>query len=129
MIGPMHDTTIFKKRLEDERALVERELKSVGRQNPANPSDWEAKPGESDGDASDQNDLADKFESLDENEGIVAALEVRYNNVKRALGKIADGAYGICEIGGEEIEADRLDANPAARTCIKHMGQEDTLSA
>jgi len=36
------------------------------------------------------------------------------------LKKIEDGTYGICEVGGEEIPEDRLDANPSARTCIEH---------
>jgi RNA polymerase-binding transcription factor DksA len=51
-------------------------------------------------------------------------LEVRYNEIKSALKKIeesAPGAYGLCEVGGEQIEEDRLEANPAARTCKAHM--------
>ncbi len=129
MMSPMIDTTSYKKRLEEELALVERELKSVGQRNPSNPSDWVAKP-DADGAApADPNDLADAMESLEENQGIVAALEVRYNNIKKALEKIEAGTFGTCEISGEEIEAERLDANPAARTCIAHLDQEDTLSA
>lgn len=127
-MGPMPDTALFKKRLEEELALVERELKSVGQKNPSNPADWEAK-NDAGAAPADPNELADTFEELGGNAGIVSALEVRYNNIKKALGKIADGTYGTCDIGGEKIEEDRLDANPAARTCIKHMEQEDELSA
>lgn len=129
MMGPMPDTEMFKKRLEDELALVERELKSVGRKNPSNPADWEAKSGLGEVAPADPNELADSFESLEENAGIVAALEVRWSNIKRALGKIEDGTYGTCEISGEPIEEERLEANPAARTCLKHLDKEDTLSA
>ena len=125
----MLDTTLFKKRLEDELALVERELKSVGRKNPSNPADWQASAGGEGVAPADPNELADTMETLEENEGIVAALEVRWNNIKRALAKIADSSYGTCEMGGEKIEMNRLEANPAARTCIKHLDQEDTLSA
>jgi RNA polymerase-binding transcription factor DksA len=44
------------------------------------------------------------------------------NDVKGALTKIAEGKFGMCETGGDHpIEADRLAANPAARTCKEHM--------
>ena len=33
-----------------------------------------------------------------------------------ALEKIEAGKYGICEVSGEEIEADRLEAYPSAKT-------------
>lgn len=129
MMGRMTDTTQYKKRLEDELALVEKELGTVGRRNAANPGDWEARPEAMDVIPSDQNELADAMESLDENAGILGALEVRYGNVKRALDKIEKGTYGICEVCGKEIEKDRLDANPAARTCIAHLGEEESLPA
>ena len=36
--------------------------------------------------------------------------------------KIEDGSYGTCETGNDHpIEKERLDANPAARTCKAHM--------
>jgi RNA polymerase-binding transcription factor DksA len=31
------------------------------------------------------------------------------------------GSYGKCEVCGKAIEADRLEANPAAPTCKEHM--------
>ena len=34
---------------------------------------------------------------------------------------IAAGTYGTCEVSGEQIEEDRLEADPAARTCKAHM--------
>ena len=48
-------------------------------------------------------------------------LEIRYNDIKDALDKIEKNKYGICEVSGEEIEEERLIANPAARTCKAHM--------
>ena len=48
-------------------------------------------------------------------------------DIKRALKKIKDDEYGKCELCGEDIEEDRLEANPAARTCKKHMGEEAKL--
>lgn len=39
--------------------------------------------------------------------------------VESALARIADGSFGICSDCGAEIAAARLDANPAARRCIR----------
>jgi RNA polymerase-binding transcription factor DksA len=49
------------------------------------------------------------------------------NTVVHALGKIEAGTYGVCEVSGMDIEEDRLEANPAARTCKAHMAEEATL--
>ena len=60
---------------------------------------------------------------MEERSGIGAELEERLLDVNRALKKIDKGAYGACEISGEQIEEDRLRANPAARTCKKHLNE------
>lgn len=39
-------------------------------------------------------------------------------DIERALLKLDDGTYGVCERCGERIDEARLDARPAARTCI-----------
>jgi RNA polymerase-binding transcription factor DksA len=117
------DTNHFKQRLEEELAKLKGELRSVGVQNPKNPADWEAKETDMDvmSAVADSNEAADKFEEYGENRAINDELEVRYNAIRAALNKIKDGTYGICEEGGEKIEEERLEANPAARTCKAHM--------
>ncbi len=35
-----------------------------------------------------------------------------------ALDRLADGSYGTCEACGARISEERLDARPAARTCV-----------
>jgi RNA polymerase-binding transcription factor DksA len=112
----------YKAKLEEELASVLKELKSIGRVNPDNPMDWEPTPENLDIDNADSNIVADKFEGFEENNAIMNQIENRYNEVKAALERIEKGAYGICEVGGEPIEPERLDANPAATTCEKHMG-------
>lgn len=113
----------YKNRLLEEKGRVEAELKTVGRINPDNPNDWEPIPGEKDDGTSDLNDFADSYEEYEENTAILKELEIELNDIKDALAKIESGNYGICEVGGEPIEKERLDANPAARTCIKHIRQ------
>ena len=51
----------------------------------------------------------------------VEQLEVQLREVKGALEKIENGTYGKCEVCGEDIEVDRLTANPSAKTCTVHM--------
>ena len=81
-----------------------------------------------DANQSDTDLLADVVEEWDERAALVATLERQYNDVTRALGKVKEGTYGICEVGGEPIEEDRLGANPAARTCKAHMNDEGSLT-
>jgi RNA polymerase-binding transcription factor DksA len=115
------DTGHFKEKLENELKTLETELKSVGHKNPNNPKDWEPSSGEVDINASDLADIADNIESYESNTAILKPLEVQYNDVKLALDNIKKGKYGLCEVCGEPIEPERLEANPAARTCVAHM--------
>lgn len=115
------DLKHFKEKLEAEKKLLESELAKVGRKNPDNPSDWVAAPADDSRVHADENLAADEIEEYDENMAIVNTLETRYNDVKLALDKIEKGTYGICEVSEHEIEIDRLEANPSARTCKEHM--------
>lgn len=115
----MNDTNTYKARLEEEKARLETEMATIARRNPSNPDDWEAVDTE-EGDA-DPNVQANKMENFGGNVAVLEDLEARYDDVKDALGRIGADTYGICEVGGEEIEADRLEADPAARTCKVHM--------
>lgn len=118
------DIEAFKTRLEEEKVHLEKELKRIGRINPSNPADWEAKaPLENIEDHADPNVVADRIEAYEENSAALKELEIRFNNINLALNKIEKNTYGICEISGKEIELDRLEANPAARTCKEHLGE------
>lgn len=114
------DLNYFKEKLEKEQERLLNELKTVGRINPDNPNDWEPIPGEKDDGTADPNDFADSIEEYEQNTAILKELEIELNNVKKALKKIEDGTYGTCEVSGEPIEKERLEAYPAASTCMKH---------
>lgn len=114
------DTQYFKIELTKELENLEQELSTIGRKNPNNSEDWEAiEPEDTEG--ADEGEVADSMEVYANNKGILDQLETRLNEVKDALNKIELGTYGVCEIGGEEIEEDRLKANPSAKTCKAHM--------
>ncbi len=117
------NTKIYKEKLEEELILLENELSSLGTKNPKT-GDWEASVSlgtAQDDDHSDPNDNADDQEEFGERTAILSDLEIRYNNIKKALERIEKGTFGICEVSGNKIEEERLDANPASTRCIEHM--------
>ncbi len=114
------DTLAFRERLNTEQVTLEKELASVGRPNAANPKDWEAVPAEV-GQEPDPNDRASVLDSYAENDAILTELEIRYQEVLGALSRMDAGTYGVCSVGGEAIEEERLHADPAARTCLAHL--------
>lgn len=118
----------FKKRLLDELQRVENELKNLGWQDPET-GDWEATGGDIDHSATESDELADRQEEYGENRAEIDEIEIHWRNIKRALRKIEEGTFGICEISGDEIEEDRLEVSPSARTCKAHMEEEGELGA
>ena len=116
------DIQHLKEKLEAEKRVLEKELGSLGQKNPDVKGDWEATPLDTTQEA-DDNVQADHYEELAERSGVGAELENRLVDVNHALKKMNDNTYGVCEISGEPIEGDRLDANPAARTCKKHINE------
>jgi len=118
----LSDTDIknFKDLLLKEKEHLIGELDTVGSRNPNDPEDWEVKTDEMETMQADRNEVADRNEETVDNAGILNELEIRYNRVKRALGKIDSGTYGRCEVSGEPIPKERLEANPAALTTIEH---------
>jgi RNA polymerase-binding transcription factor DksA len=61
----------------------------------------------------------------DVEKSIIDLKSSRLEKINAALQSIEDGTYGICEKGGEPIEPERLDAEPTATTCMKHLPQEE----
>ncbi|MBU6426676.1 TraR/DksA C4-type zinc finger protein [Patescibacteria group bacterium] len=115
------DLEYFKKKLLAEKADIEAELSGISQKDSSGPGGWEATSGKIEVDAADENEVADKFEELEENAGIAGQLENQLSEINSALDRIANGTYGICEKCGEPIERERLDANPSARISIKHL--------
>jgi RNA polymerase-binding transcription factor DksA len=123
----MIDITVYKTQLEEDLAVITKELQTLGIHNPQVKEDWIALPDGVGMGESDEDLLADKTEDWEEKVATLAALETQYNDIVRALGKIENGTYGVCEISGEAIEEARLNANPSARTCMAHMDEEQDL--
>lgn len=110
----------FKQKLEAEKNNLESEMGSIGRKNPNVPGDWESIPPET-GMESDIVDQADVVMNMESNTSILADLEARYDTILDALRRIENGKYGKCEVCGGEIEEARLEADPSAVTCVRHL--------
>ncbi|MBI2278756.1 MAG: TraR/DksA C4-type zinc finger protein [Candidatus Brennerbacteria bacterium] len=61
---------------------------------------------------------ADETEEFGAWIGVKRILGRELARVRRALGKIHLGAYGVCESCGKEIELELLEANPASTLCV-----------
>lgn len=116
---PQEDLEELRGELEAERDSLEEELASHGRvQNET--GEWEGASVGFEGEEADPNDVADQIEELATNVPLVKELEGRHIDVAEALEKMDEGIYGRCEQCDEPIDLDRLKANPAARTCMRH---------
>ena len=117
------DKKKIKEKLEKERDQLLEELRDMGKLN-IETGEWEATPEEMSSREVDQNDMADRFEDFESRSSMIRVLEPRLNNILRALKDLNKGTFGVCEICGKEIEAARLEANPAAKTCKHHLNAQ-----
>lgn len=124
----MIDTSVHKEKIETQLKNIITELETIGTYDALN-DDWKAIPEQeaSSSPDADLNTNADVVEEWNERRATLSDLEIEYRDLKRALNKIANGTYGVCEISGQAIEEKRLAAKPDARTCIAHMNDENKL--
>lgn len=117
------DTTKYKEQLENEKELLEKELEGIAVPNEHADGGFQAREDDfsSEPPSVDPVEVGAELESLTRNESITNELEERFHMVEEALERLENDTYGICTQCGEEIETERLDANPAAPTCIAHM--------
>jgi len=113
-------TTEYKQKLEEEKKTLTEQLATLGKRDPKS-HEWEATSETADVDNADANTNADRFEDFEEKSALITPLEGRLTQVENALAKIEAGTYGTCRVCGNPIEENRLAANPAAETCMKHL--------
>lgn len=96
------------------------QLKDMGKFDPET-GEWEATPEEISAPQADHNDMADRFEDFEARSSMMKTLEPRLSLVLKALKNLNRESFGKCEVCKKDIEASRINANPAARTCKKHL--------
>lgn len=104
----------LKAALDAEKDLLEEELAEHGKKVG---DDWTGVAVGFEGNEPADEDEADKMEELGVNVALVEELERRYKEIRAALKRMDDGTYGLTQ-SGEEIDVERLRANPAAMTNI-----------
>jgi RNA polymerase-binding protein DksA len=67
----------------------------------------------------DREDNTTEVEQYTDNLPVEMTLAKKLQDIIEALKKMDDGTYGICENCNQEIDVERLRANPSAKTCIK----------
>ncbi len=116
----MLDKKKIKEKLEKERDILLGQLRDIGKLNPET-NEWEAIPEERSSRDSDQNDMADRFEDFEGRSIMIKALETRLNNILSALKELNKDSFGKCKVCKKDIEMARMEVNPAAKTCKKHL--------
>jgi len=116
----MLDKKKIKEKLEKEKDVLLAQMKDMGKLNEET-GEWDATPEELEFPESDENDKADRFENFEARSSMMRTLVPRLNNILKALKGINRESFGRCEVCKKDIEMARLEVNPAARTCKKHL--------
>src|SRR3984893_5112523 len=73
-------------------------------------------------------DLAQALSDRETTGLLVPLLDQNREQVERALERLREGAYGICEGCSRHIPAERLRFQPGATRCVECQGQWDRLN-
>ncbi len=115
------NTQLYKTLLETERDEIMSELGGISVKDPITGSftaDVDADDAET---MADTLDMDNRNEEYEESSALTETFSARLTEVNNALSKIESGNYGTCSVCGNEIEEARLQANPAATTCVADM--------
>lgn len=116
----MLDKKKIKEKLEKERDVLIDQMKDMGKYNPET-NEWEATPEEMSCVETDQNDMADRFEDFESKSSMIRVLEPKLQSILLALKNINRESFGKCEVCKKDIEVARMEVNPSAKTCKKHL--------
>jgi RNA polymerase-binding protein DksA len=111
------DTAEYRTKLEEEKVRLLHAVGFLERENPGSISD---ELGEL-ADGGTDNHLGDTATAMYDrelDEGLEGGARETLAEIDAALQRIEDGTYGICEVCGKPIGAERLAAIPWTRLCI-----------
>jgi DnaK suppressor protein len=105
------DPDVVRARLQNDRASLEHELRSLTQvtRDPTATIGFGKRVGEGTSDA------IGRIERV----GQADALAAKLDDVVRALAKLDDGTYGICDRCGAAISLERLEARPSSVLCVR----------
>lgn len=116
------DTARARMRLAAERARLEQVMAAAHRV--AEASAAQAHMGGPQVDHPTEEAAVEAFE-MEKDELVEQRVTEDLAEVDAALRRLVDGTYGRCEVCGQEISAERLDAVPATRLCLRDQAVAD----
>jgi RNA polymerase-binding transcription factor DksA len=107
---------LLKEKMEKEKEHLEEMLNSFAKESSSNPGDWKTKfpDFKTEGTLDEEADEVEEYSSL---LPIEKTLELKIQNINKALEKIDSNVYGKCEVCGKEIKEERLELIPETKTC------------
>jgi DnaK suppressor protein len=110
----------IKKKLEEERVLIEKELKNFSKEDSKLKGNWDTLFPYFDGEigSAQLEKAAEEVEEYEAKLPVEYALELRLKNINLALKKLKKGKYGICEKCKKFVSLRRLKICPEARLCM-----------
>ena len=103
------DAKLAKKVLEEKKNQLEKQLKESNEFPQIGYSD---------------DDNALEVEQFQESVGLQRNIKGLLKAVNKALKKIDEGTYGMCEVCKEKIESGRIKAFPEAVLCVSHAAEK-----
>ncbi|MFC1622816.1 TraR/DksA family transcriptional regulator [Patescibacteria group bacterium] len=105
----------FKGMLEEERDKIRKEIEGFASPSD-NPDEFKTNHNEL---GTHQDESATEVEEYVDNLSVESNLEQRLKDIKSALTRVEDGAYGKCVECGGDIREERLEIYPSARRCMQ----------
>ena len=112
------DTDEYRRLLEAEKGRLTGAVAFLDHENPGTMSDELGEIG-SGGTDNHLGDMASEMYDRELDEGLEEGAQQTLDEIDAALLRLEDGSYGVCEVCGEPIGAQRLSALPWTRFCIK----------
>lgn len=110
----------LKGKLEASKKELEETLRSFATKDPVMKDDWDTRlPDYGPPSLGDLEQEGDRVEEYENKLPIEYGLEIKLRDVNRALKKIEEGTYGLCEKCGKPIPEERLRAVPEAFTHVE----------
>ena len=111
----MEDIKKFEEKLKKQKKELRSMLERFAKEDDKPEGDWDTKFPEFDNRHLEE--AADEVEEFDSLRSIEHSLELKLKRTNEALEKIKEGAYGKCTECNKDIEKERLEVAPAAKTC------------
>jgi RNA polymerase-binding protein DksA len=73
----------------------------------------------------DEGDLAAMAQAKEQSQWLANDQKLRLAEIDKVLARIDTGKYGICDLCGKPIAAERMEANPHATMCISCQSKSE----